>query len=104
VGKDITGKPKKIGGFNTRTMLFHYDRRGHFIDENNKAESTLTEYIWLDDMPVTMARKELGSELIFRSGAGTVRGDLRGMRRHGTAEPIFCPRPAAARHSTRQQS
>jgi RHS repeat-associated protein len=56
VGKDITGKPKKIGGFKTRTMLFHYDRQGHFIAENNKAESTLTEYIWLDDMPVAMAR------------------------------------------------
>jgi RHS repeat-associated protein len=58
VGKDITGKPKKIGGFKTRTMLFHYDRQGHFIAENNKAESTLTEYIWLDDMPVAMARNE----------------------------------------------
>jgi RHS repeat-associated protein len=56
VGKDITGKPKKIGGFKTRTMLFHYDRQGHFVAENNKAESTLTEYIWLDDMPVAMAR------------------------------------------------
>jgi RHS repeat-associated protein len=56
VGKDITGKPKKIGGFKTRTMLFHYDRQGHFIAENNKAESTLTEYVWLDDMPVAMAR------------------------------------------------
>src|SRR5580658_9433923 len=56
VGKDITGKPKKIGGFKTRTMLFHYDRQGHFIAENNKAESTLTEYVGLDDMPVAMAR------------------------------------------------
>jgi YD repeat-containing protein len=43
VGKDITGKPKTTGGFKTRTMLFHYDRQGHFIAENNKAESTLTE-------------------------------------------------------------
>jgi RHS repeat-associated protein len=55
-GKDITGKPKKIGGFKTRTMLFHYDRQGHFIAENNKTESTVTEYIWLDDMPVALAR------------------------------------------------
>jgi YD repeat-containing protein len=56
VGKDISGKPKKIGGFKTRTMLFHYDRRGHFIAENNKAETTVTDYICLDDMPVAMAR------------------------------------------------
>jgi hypothetical protein len=37
-----------------RTILFHYDRRGHFLAENNNADTTLTEYIWLDDMPVAM--------------------------------------------------
>jgi RHS repeat-associated protein len=55
VGKDTTGSPRQASSLTAPTMLFHYDRQGHIIAENDNVESTLTEYIWLDDMPVAMA-------------------------------------------------
>lgn len=44
---------KTVGGV---TTVFHYDKDGTLIGESDAAGNTLTEYVYLGDVPVALFR------------------------------------------------